>query len=51
MSASGAIFLDVQELVETGISKAEIVATISFNYGVSEDYVKRLIESVSKELG
>lgn len=49
MSASGRLYFAVSELVYEGLQSDKIADIISRDYGVSRDYVFRLIDSIREE--
>ena len=49
MSASGKLYFAVQELYDNGYPIQEIVDRISYDYTVSEEYIRQIIDVVEAE--
>ena len=49
MSASGKMYFAVQELYDNGYPTQEIIEQISFDYAVSEDYIRQVLDVIESE--
>ena len=49
MSASGKLYFAVQELYDNGYSIQEIVDRISYDYTVSEEYIRQIVDTIESE--